>query len=78
MNAQLDEYSYLWDGTDTDWVLVPRDPELGSAASASIYNQRTRMMLLIEDDALAKALVDRMREAKVRVIDAIPPGEFVP
>ena len=75
-----DEYGFLFDGTDPDWVLVRRQPgeTLGSGPPADIFNQRTRMMLLIEDDEVAKSLVNRMLAANVRVLDALPPDESVP
>ena len=50
----IERYSYLWISEKDDWVIV--DSEHGRG----IINKKDKMMLLVEDDALAKALADRM------------------
>ena len=68
----LDSYSYLWDGSATGWVLVSVDDH------CSIFNEKTRMLLAIDDDSLHQEIVSKMRQRSVKVLDSIPAGEFDP
>lgn len=68
--ALVDSYSYLWDGTAVGWVLVGNDDRY------SIFNENTRMLLAIDDDAIHEEIVREMVRRNVKVLDSIPPGEF--
>jgi len=68
----LDSYSYLWDGSATGWVLVSADDHF------SIFNEKTRVLLAIDDDSLHQDIVSKMRQRSVKVLDSIPVGEFDP
>ncbi|HYQ40904.1 MAG TPA: hypothetical protein VER11_03025 [Polyangiaceae bacterium] len=78
MKPDIDEYEYLWDGSEPEWVLVRVSRTSPDAVATVIYNTKTRMALIIEIDELAEAVQEKMLERKVRVLDSIPSDEFVP
>lgn len=50
----MEEYAYLWTTEKDDWVLVNTEYGYG------IVNKKTRMALLVSDDDLEDALIDKM------------------
>lgn len=55
------------DGRDTDWVLVRSGPE---HEELSVFNRRTYLALLIEDEAEHDAVCAALRELGRPVIEA--------
>lgn len=53
----ITKYSYIWEDEKEDWVLV--DSEDGYC----IVNIKSQGMLLISNDELENAIVDKMEEA---------------
>lgn len=53
----ITKYSYLWESEKDEWVLV--DSEYGY----SIVNKKNRGMLLISNDELEEAVINKMKEA---------------
>jgi len=80
MMQDISEYKYLWDGSDPDWVLVRErvDGDIGPGEPTHIFNARTRMMLAIENEVLAKFVLEQMLKARVRILDVIPSADFCP
>lgn len=69
----IDRYRYLWDGSHPDWVLVREPSAPGEGLDAfDIFNEKTRMMFVVDDENLARALVGRMRDEGVKVLDSVP------
>ncbi len=64
--SDLDEYEYLWQGDNNPWVL------LRGTRGHTIYNQRTKMALVIEDDEKWSAVTKMMIEKGVQLLDKIP------
>lgn len=50
----LDEYSYLWESERDNWVLV------NSPYGYGIIDKKTHSMLLVSDNDLEAALIDKM------------------
>lgn len=63
--ADISKYNYLWKDEKNDWVLVNIENGYG------IVNNRTKMMLLVEDDNLADALIRKMIESGNKKYDSI-------
>ena len=58
----LDEYRFLWDGTEPGWVLfLTGDTYLP-------YNEETQMALVIEDDDELWQVTERMRAAGISAV----------
>lgn len=72
----IEQYRHLWDGSEPNWVLIrePPSPESEPDASFEIFNLKTYMMFVVEDQELANALSTRMLQEGVRVLDSIPEG----
>ena len=65
---KLDELSYLWDGSDREWMLFHVNPSAPvSEARFVIQNERTKVALIIEDDDQYEEVINRMKNAKVKV-----------
>ena len=64
-----DEFRYLWDGSDKDWVLVylNYDKPL-EMPSFVIENQRTNMACIIEDETIERYVTSKMRSSGTRVV----------
>ncbi len=50
----INEYDYLWSSEKEDWVLV------NTSFGYGIVNKKTQSALLVSDEALESALVERM------------------
>jgi hypothetical protein len=61
------DFSYLWDGSSNDWVLVQLD---GSPSRFVIANAATSRALIIEDEATSAAVIQTMLARGSRVITA--------
>ena len=59
----LDDYRYLWDGSESGWVL------LATGDACLPYNRDTQRGL-IEDDDDFEQVIDKMKELGVPVIDS--------
>jgi hypothetical protein len=75
MMTNLHDYGHLWNGSESGWVLVRG---ISQPDRFNVYNLETRMMLVIENEQLAKRIHERMLAEGATVIDEIPPGGFVP
>ena len=51
----VSDYEYLWTTEKGNWVLV------STAYGYGIVNKKTRSMLVVSDDALENALIERMQ-----------------
>jgi hypothetical protein len=71
---QVESYAYLWNGPHPGWVLVRRE----DPSDFSIYNEQTRMLLVVDDEEIRKQLLSELTGRKVKVLSAIPSGEFDP
>jgi hypothetical protein len=68
----IEEYKYLWDGSEPDWVLYYINPsESEDKAQFAIFNIQTRRALIIEDDYVSQAVITKMCDAGVRVIRSL-------
>ncbi|MEH2157812.1 hypothetical protein [Nostoc sp.] len=72
MNANLEEFSYLWDGLDSDWALLkfkasPSEKE----PRYLIVNTKNKQGLIIEDDRLYQSLKQTMCEKGVRIVSGL-------
>jgi hypothetical protein len=66
---ELDECAYLWDGSEPGWVVLERPEGFGIP-----FNTRTRMVLLIdEDDDLARRVCQRMKDEGCDILKELPP-----
>jgi hypothetical protein len=75
MKDELAEYSYLWDGSSPGWVLV-KDPEV--SGEFSVVHKTRHVALLIENDAISKAVCQKMLENGCEVLDGLTPGDTLP
>ncbi len=69
VSVHVDDFGYLWTTEREDWVVLESTPDdLGLP-----YNQRTRSVLLIDEDAaLANGVVQRMMAEGLPVIEETP------
>jgi hypothetical protein len=70
----LEKYSYLWDGSDPDWVLL-RAPEV--AGGLCVYNKNGRALLLVESSDLNMALCEELKRNGVEILENPLPGQAV-
>ncbi|MFH9355587.1 hypothetical protein [Kitasatospora sp. NPDC017646] len=69
--GDLEEYAYLWDGSETGWILY-----WGKIVDIpTIFNRITREILLVEDEDEWRALAEVTRSRGVSVLDGFPPEE---
>lgn len=61
----LDEYKYLWESEKDSWVLV------NSPYGYGVINKRTQSMLLVSDESLENAIIDKMLAAGNKTYDDI-------
>jgi hypothetical protein len=73
MSESMENYAYLWDGSQTGWALLTA-PEL--EGGYCIFNVANSTLLHIDDDVLNAALCQRMREAGREIIDD-PVSQFI-
>ncbi|WP_051826913.1 hypothetical protein [Kitasatospora aureofaciens] len=69
--GDLEEYAYLWDGSEPGWILF-----WGKIIDIpAIFNRITRHVLLMEDEDEWRALTEVMRSHGVPLLDGFPPEE---
>lgn len=61
----IDEHKYLWQEEKEDWVLVK------SEDNYFIINKRTQMVLLVSDEELDQALIQKMLDSGNKVYNDI-------
>ena len=61
----INDYNYLWTSEKNDWVLV------NSTYGYAIINKKTQSMLLVSDEHLYSALIDRMLLEGNKVFNSI-------
>jgi len=62
------EYSYLWDGSAPEWVLLNANAGRSEPPSYTIANTATKRALLISDEAVDAEVVENMLEHGCRVM----------
>ncbi|MGX2996277.1 hypothetical protein JNUCC64_18695 [Streptomyces sp. JNUCC 64] len=67
MTAGSSEFAFLWDGSEEGWAVLRLDAESGT-----IYNVRTHMALVIEDDDEHERAIQSMKEHGLPVLDSLP------
>ena len=61
----INEYGYLWTTEKEDWVLV--NTEFGYG----IVNKKSQMALMISDEELENAIIERMKSSGNRIYNDI-------
>ena len=61
----ISEYEYLWSTEKNDWVLV------NTSYGYGIINKVTQSMLMVSDDELEKAFIERMLAEYCKTYDNI-------
>lgn len=61
----ISEYEYLWSTEKNDWVLV------NTSYGYGIINKVTQSMLMVSDDELEKAFIERMLAEDCKTYDNI-------
>lgn len=69
MLENIDDYSYLWDGAQSGWVLLVAPEMLGGFC---IFNSLENTLLHIDDECFNQALCEKMREAGCEILDNFP------
>ena len=64
----IDEYSYLWDGTQSGWGLLKKDDN-----SYTIFDAKNSVMLKIDNADIQHALCEKMLLSGVNIIEDIKP-----
>lgn len=65
----MDEYSYLWDGSCSGWVLFHiNSSQMHETPRYLIFNVETRKSLLIQNDKIYAEVKQAMLDNGVRVI----------
>ena len=75
MSPIANEYDYLWNGTQSGWVLV-RCYADDQEAEYMVYNELKGKMLLIEDTEALRLVCERLKSSGVTVLEEIPKKEF--
>jgi hypothetical protein len=65
----IEEYAYLWNGSEEGWVLL-KAPDLHGGYC--IFNRSSSALLHVESDVLNILLCERMREAGCDILDSLP------
>jgi hypothetical protein len=66
MTENVQNYSYLWDGSQLGWVLLSA-PDL--AGGYCIFNNLKSTLLHIDDETLNETLCKRMKESGCDIVD---------
>ena len=75
MTPSLDEYDYLWNGTQSGWVLL-RSNAGDEDAKYVVYNEQRSRMLLIEDSEVQRLVCEQLLSRGVKVLAEVPKREF--
>jgi len=60
MPINVEEYAYLWNGSEEGWVLL-KAPNL--PGGYSIFNRKSSILLHVDSEELNVLLCERMRDA---------------
>jgi hypothetical protein len=75
MTDVLSQYEYLWNGTSPGWVLVRS--HVGEKESPYVvFNERTSMLLLIENRRTHEAVCEQLLSLGAKVLDRMPRADF--
>ena len=61
----INDYDYLWNSKKDEWVLV------NTSFGYGIVNKKTQSALLVSDEALESALIERMLSEGNKIYDDI-------
>lgn len=78
MPENLNRYSYLWDGSESGWVLLKSSDLFGGFCA---FNEVSSALLLIDNEQLNMRVCQRMKEEGCDAIDAMPksgPSDVTP
>ncbi len=67
MNAKIQKYQYLWDGTAPQWALMSVNRPDGTEGHL-VVNTQAKSAKIIEDNEEAEQVIQKMLEAGVRVV----------
>ncbi|MEH2059154.1 MAG: hypothetical protein V7K97_23975 [Nostoc sp.] len=68
----LEEFSYLWDGSDSDWALLKFNASPSEKEPRYlIVNTKDKRVLLVSDDILYHDIKETMREKGVRIVSGL-------
>jgi hypothetical protein len=62
-------YSYLWDGSEPEWVLLS-----GPDGGYCVFHKTNHVICIIESDDLNEAVCKKMLEEGCEILDDLPPG----
>ena len=65
ITLNINDYSYLWTSEKEDWVLV--NTEFGYG----IVNKKSQMALMISDEELENAIIEKMKSSGNRIYNDI-------
>jgi hypothetical protein len=71
VTSDLNEYAPLWGSEAKNYVLLTVEPD-GPTPRRVILHRECRTGLVIEDDNIYRAVIQRMVEAGVEIVDALP------
>jgi hypothetical protein len=72
VHEPIGEYRAMWTTDRTQWVLVREDADDSSSGFLLPFHRTTRSARIIDDQAVAEAVVARMLDAGVPVVDDLP------
>jgi hypothetical protein len=72
VHEPLAAYRAMWTTEREEWVLVREDAEGTPSGFLLPFNLTTRAARILDDQAVAEAVVARMVDAGVPVVDALP------
>jgi hypothetical protein len=64
----LRDYAYLWEDPKGSWVLAVTAE---TSDAPIIFDRETRQALIIEDDDVYVAVIERMKKAGIETIDLL-------
>jgi hypothetical protein len=68
VRRMIEEYEYLWNHTDPNWVLLKAP---NSSDRYVVFNKQGSM-LIIENDELKSAICQRMKDAGCEILETLP------
>jgi len=71
----LREYEYLWNGSESGWVLVCCDP-VDTFIGYLIYNKQKSTALVVEDSEIQRCVCEKLLALGTEVLEELPKTEF--
>jgi hypothetical protein len=68
----LSAYRAMWTTERDEWVLVQEDPEQTPSSFLLPFHVPTRAARILDDQSVAEAVVQRMLDAGIPVVDNLP------